>query len=110
MPFLRTLPLLLVAMAAPACYVHPAPAVAVHEVAYEPVYHRQHVVYFDAGGAPYYRDNGRVVFVGRRDPQYRVYVDHYATHRGAYRSWAPHDRGPHRGRVQAQPVRRHRHR
>lgn len=110
MHFLRALPLVVVALASAACHVHPAPAVAVHQVAYEPVYYRSHVVYFDGGGAPYYRDRGRVVFVSRRDPQYGVYVDHYATHRGAYRTWSSHDRGPHRGRVPAQPTRRHRHR
>jgi hypothetical protein len=54
---------------------------------YRPQYHDGHVLFFNAGGRPYYHHGGRTVYVPARDHRYGAYVTHYRRHRPHYNRW-----------------------
>jgi len=64
---------------------------AVEADAYEPETYGDAVVYYDAGGLPYYYVSGQVVYVPRTDPRFVVLSDHYRLHRARYQRWYQRD-------------------
>lgn len=81
-----------VAVTMSGCYVRGratvrAPAVVVTEDDYEPEYYDDYIVYYNDRGDPYYYADGRVVYIASTHPRYRVYVNHYRSHRAVYSRW-----------------------
>jgi hypothetical protein len=54
---------------------------------YQVQYHDGYVVYYDAGGRPYYNVNGAVYWVPASSPYYGGYVNHWRTYGPAYNRW-----------------------
>jgi hypothetical protein len=57
------------------------------DVSYEPMYYGGYVVYYDAGGAPFYVVRGRRVYISASHAHYHTYVRHYRTNPRRYHEW-----------------------
>lgn len=91
------------------CYVYTDPAPVVRtDVAYEPVYYNNNVVYYDDVGAPYVVVDGAVSYIPTTYVRYGFYVNHYHRYGPSYRTWV-RSHGPvhrHRGPVRTRHHRR----
>ncbi|MFH2005718.1 MAG: hypothetical protein ABI333_03915 [bacterium] len=65
----------------------PVATVTVGTDYYSPMYYDGYVVYYDAGGRPYYYLNGGMVWIPATDPLYGGYTGYYAQHRNHYWRW-----------------------
>lgn len=57
------------------------------EGAYQPTYYDGYVVYYDAGGLPYYYVDDSMYYVPRSYVYYDALVDHYHVYRPYYHRW-----------------------
>jgi hypothetical protein len=77
------------------CYVETEPPVVAE--GYTPQYYDGYVVYYDAGGRPFYYVNGGVMWVPPTSPYYVGLVNHWHAYGPAYGRWYGRYGGRYRG-------------
>lgn len=76
------------------CYVEAEP---VYAEGYQPAFYNGYLVYYDAGGRPFYYERGVPVFVPVTSPFYIGLVNHWHTYGPAYGRWYAHYGARYRG-------------